>query len=262
MAIQAGAGVALEPADIPSAFVALKAAVQKGEISEKRLDESVRRLLSAKAWEGLGVHRFPDLMHVDKQVGSPAAQQESQEIVEHAMTLVKDDKNALPLKLNPSDDVLLLNFVDAGNAEFTGVPGRTFRSGFLKRHANTLFTQVTESTTRSEAELIKQIARRHRTVVVSCSIRIASYKQFTGLSDVQRDLLQTLSQRGGPFVFALFGSPYLLNTLPELPSYVLACEFYPGAETAMVRAIFGEIPFQGKLPTTVGNFPVGFSLKK
>jgi len=39
----------------------------------------------------------------------------------------------------------------------------------------------------------------------------------------------------------LFGSPYLLNYIPELPSYALAYECYPGAETAMVRAIFGEI---------------------
>ncbi len=262
MAIQAGADVALEPADIPSAFAALKAAVGKGEITGRRLDESVRRLLSAKAWEGLNVHRSPDLMQVDKLVGSPAAQQESQEIMEHAVTLVKDDKNAVPLKLQPGDDVLLLNFVDAGNAEFTSAPGRTFRSEFLQRHANTLFAQVTQATTRSEADLIKQIARRYKTVVVSCSIRIASYKGFIGLSDVQQDLLQTLSQHDGPFVFALFGSPYLLNTMPELPSYALAYEFYPGAETAMVRAIFGEIPFQGKLPTTVGDFPVGFSLKK
>jgi hypothetical protein len=30
----------------------------------------------------------------------------------------------------------------------------------------------------------------------------------------------------------------------------------------MVRAIFGEIPFQGKLPVTVGKFSNGFSLKK
>jgi beta-N-acetylhexosaminidase len=262
MAIKAGADVALEPADIPSAFAALKAAVEKGDITEVRLNESVRRVLSAKAWQGLNANRTADLMQVDKLVGSPAAQQKSQEIMEHALTLVKDDKNVLPLKLKPDEEVLLLNFVDAGSAEFTNGTGLRFRSEFMKRHPKTLFAQVTQSTSRSEANLIKQIARRYRTVVVSCSIRIASYKGFIGLSDVQQDLLQTLSQHDGPFVFALFGSPYLLNTLPELPSYALAFEFYPGAEAAMARAVFGEIPFQGKLPTTVGNFPVGFCLKK
>jgi hypothetical protein len=60
----------------------------------------------------------------------------------------------------------------------------------------------------------------------------------------------------------LFGDPYLLRSVPELPGYALAYDFYPGAQIAMVRAIFGEIPFQGRLPMTVVGFPVGFSLKK
>ena len=50
------------------------------------------------------------------------------------------------------------------------------------------------------------------------------------------------------FVLALFGSPYLLNDIPELPSYALANNSYPGAEAAMVRALFGEIPLVGRLP--------------
>ena len=74
--------------------------------------------------------------------------------------------------------------------------------------------------------------------------------------------MRDLAAHNGPFVFALFGSPYLLDYIPELPSYMLAYEFYPGAERACVRAIFGEIPFQGRLPVTVGKFPVGFRLEQ
>jgi beta-N-acetylhexosaminidase len=262
MAIQAGADVALSPPDVAQAFAALQAAVKKGEISEARLDESVQRLLAAKAWENLNVQRTPDLDQLDRLIASRAAQEKSDEIIEHALTLVKDDKKALPLKLAPDEDVLLLNFVDAGSSEFTDLPGRTFRAEFLKRHPKTLYDDVTQGTARSEADLIARLATRYRTVVVSCSLRIASYKGFIGLSDVQQNLLRRLAQHDGPFVFALFGSPYLLDSMPELPSYALAYEFYPGAETAMVRAIFGKIPFQGSLPTTVGGFPIGFSLKK
>jgi beta-N-acetylhexosaminidase len=262
MALQAGADVALEPADVPKAFEALKAAVSKGEITEQRLDESVRRLLAAKAWVGLNTRRIPDFNQVDSLVGTRAAQEKSQEIIEYALTLVKDDKNSLPLKVGKDEDVLLVNFVDAGSAEFTDAPGAAFRAEFLKRHDKALFAQVTPTTARSEADLIRQLAQRYKTLVVSCSIRIASSKGFVGITEVQQGLLRSLAQHAGPFVFAMFGSPYLLNNLPELPSYVLAYEFYPGAEAAMVRAIFGEIKFQGQLPVTVGDFPNGFSLKK
>lgn len=261
-AIEVGADVALEPQDIPGALAALKAAVEKGELIEKRVDDSVRRVLAAKAWAGLNAQRLPPFNQIDTAVGGPAAQQKSQEIIEHALTLVKDDSNALPLKLRDDEEVLLVNFVDASGSENASNAGLTFRSEFLKRHPRTFFVTVTPVTSSSEAGLIRQLAAAYKTVVVSCSIRIASYKGSLGLTDNQQDLLRSLAGHKGAFVFALFGSPYLLNYLPELPSYALAYEFYPGAEAAMVRAIFGEIPFFGRLPVTVGNYPVGFRLER
>jgi beta-N-acetylhexosaminidase len=261
-AIEAGADVALEPQDVPGALAALKAAITKGELSEQRIDESVRRVLAAKAWAGLNTQRTVPFNQIDTAVGGPAAQQKSQEIIEHALTLVKDDSNALPLKLRGDDEVLLVNFVDDNNSENAPTSGLTFRAEFLKRHPRTLFVSVTPATSASEANLIGQLAAAYKTVVVSCSIRIASYKGSLGLGDNQQALLRTFAGHKGAFVFALFGSPYLLNYLPELPSYALAYEFYPGAEAAMVRAIFGEVPFVGRLPVTVGKYPVGFRLEK
>ena len=262
MAIKAGADVALEPVDIPSAFAAIQAAVNSGEITVDRLNQSVRRLLGAKAWAGLNARHTAALDQVDTLVSTPAALQKSQEIMEHALTLVKDDPKALPLKLSDDDPVLLVNFVDASDQENPGNSGLAFRSEFMKRHPKTIFASVTPSIPPSESRLIQQLAASYKTIVVSCSIRIASYKGSIGLDDAQQNLLRVLAQHKGPFVFALFGSPYLLNYIPELPSYALAFEFYPGAETAMVRAIFGEIKFQGRLPVTVGNFPVGFKLEE
>ena len=35
-----------------------------------------------------------------------------------------------------------------------------------------------------------------------------------------------------------------------------------GRVISMVRAIFGEIKFSGRLPVTVVNYPAGYSLKR
>ncbi|MBR0517965.1 MAG: glycoside hydrolase, partial [Firmicutes bacterium] len=48
-AILAGADIVLMPADYEQAFDAVMAAVESGEISEERLEESVRRILRMKA---------------------------------------------------------------------------------------------------------------------------------------------------------------------------------------------------------------------
>ena len=82
-------------------------------------------------------------------------------------------------------------------------------------------------------------------------IRVAAYKGSIDLSQWQLELLRDLSKLDRPFVFALFGSPYLLSFVPELPAYALAFEDYPEAERVMVRAVFGEIPFTGHLPISL-----------
>ncbi len=260
-AIKAGADVALEPQDVPGALAALKAAVAEGELTEERIDESVRRILSAKAWAGLTAEPMPSFEQIDTAVGGPSAQHISQEIIEHALTLVKDDLSVLPLKLRVDEEVLLVNFVDSGDSENAPIAGVTFHEEFLKRHPRTLFVTVTPASLASETNLIRQLAGAYKTIVISCSIRLASYKGSISLSDNQLSLLRMLAARKDTFVFALFGSPYLLNDVPELPSYALAYESYPGAETAMVRAIFGEIPFEGRLPASVGTFAVGYRLE-
>ena len=51
-AISAGVDMVLMPVDFEAAYQAVLQAVQDGTISSERLDESVRRILSAKMGEG------------------------------------------------------------------------------------------------------------------------------------------------------------------------------------------------------------------
>jgi len=51
-----------------------------------------------------------------------------------------------------------------------------------------------------------------------------------------------------------FGSPYIATNYPRLENYVCAYSDVPMMETAVVRALFGEIPFQGRLPITIPGF--------
>ncbi len=53
MAVQAGMDMLLQPADLVAAVNAIVTAVQNGDITEPRIDESVRRILTLKAERGL-----------------------------------------------------------------------------------------------------------------------------------------------------------------------------------------------------------------
>jgi beta-N-acetylhexosaminidase len=262
-AIKAGADVILYPPAVDQAFNAIKRAVEAGEIKESRVDESVRRILLAKEKLGLDKNRFADLNRLDKVLGSGEHQRAARQIIESAITLVRDNKNVLPLKLAPEQKALFVTLVDNNEGWRDGAPGRTFLAGLVSRHPKTTDVYVSDKTSPAEFDLIKKLAAVSDVVIVNGFIRVAAYKGSIDLTEGEIDLLKYLSAVEKPFAFVLYGSPYIISFVPELPSYVLAYEYYPAAEEAALKAVLGEIEFKGKLPIELpGFYPIGHSVRK
>jgi beta-N-acetylhexosaminidase len=262
-AVKAGADVVLYPPSVEQAFRAIKGAVEAGEIKEARIDESVRRILIAKEKLGLDKNRFADLNKLDKVLGSSDHQRNAQQIIESAITLVRDNKNVLPLRLTPEQKVLFITVVDNNEGWRDGPPGRAFLAGLIKRHPKTTNVFVSEKTSPAEFDLIKKLAAFSDVIIVNGFIRVASYKGSIDLTYGEIDLLKHLSAVDKPFAFVLYGSPYMISFVPELPTYVLGYEYYPAVEEAALKAVLGEIEFKGKLPVELpGFYPIGHSITK
>ena len=119
MAIKAGVDLVLMPttlrskADLTKIDTIVNAvvdAVQTGDISEERLNESVRRILTLK--EKRGVLNFdPSARTAEKAeeaVGSTLNRDLERKIAAAAVTVVKNEDNTLPFKVQTGDHVLLL----------------------------------------------------------------------------------------------------------------------------------------------------------
>jgi beta-N-acetylhexosaminidase len=259
-AIKAGADVLLYPPSVDKAFTAIKQAILSGQISQSRLDESVRRILSAKAQLGLDKNRFARLDKLDARLGTNQHQQIARQIIESAITLVRNQGDLLPLKLAPQQKLLLITILDREEGWNEGLPGQAFLAGLVKRHPNTVSIYVSDQTSPAEFNLIKKMAALSDVVIANGFIRVAAYKGSIDLSQDEIGLLKHLSSIKQPFAFVLYGSPYLLSLVPELPTYVLTYEYTAAAEEAALRAVLGEIEFKGKLPVELpGFYPVGHS---
>jgi beta-N-acetylhexosaminidase len=262
-AIKAGADIILYPPNVEKAFNAIKAEVQRGEIAEKRIDESVLRVLRAKERLGLDKNRFTDLNKLDRALGNSEHQQTAKQIIEQAITLVRDDRGALPLKLEVNQKVLFITIVDNSEGWRDGVPGRAFLASLVKRHPATVNVYVSDKTSPAEFDLIRKLAALSDAIIVNGFIRVSSFKGSIDMSEGEINLLKHLSALDKPFAFVLYGSPYLISFVPELPSYILAYEYYPAAEEAALKAVMGEIEFKGKLPVELpGFYPVGYRVRK
>ena len=260
-AVEAGADIVLFPVDSFASHRAIVDAVRSGRIPESRLDDSIRRLLRAKVKAGL--RTTDDPLAVPRIVGSKANRDAAQAIMDNAVTLVRDEKNALPLRPAADMRVLHINMLDRATGWREGPVGRVAAAELKKRFPRAVTIQIDDTTSADAMAMARQMAEMADAVVVTGFIRVAAYKGSIDLTDAQLALLRQLSRAEKPFAFTLFGSPYLLSHVPEIPSYILTFDTHPAAESAAIRAITGEIPFKGKLPISLpGFYEIGHGLTR
>ena len=262
-ALEAGADIILGPPSIEESFNAIKAAVESGQIPQSRIDASVRRILEAKAKLNLQdpKNRFVDVNMLMTVLGTKAHRDFAQQIEDRAITLVRDEHHVLPLRPSPDLRVVQINVIDSRSGWREGAAGRVVGAELLKRFPRAVTVQVDDQSTPNEFDIVHKLAQTGDAIVVNGFIRVAAYKGSIDLTSAETSLLRDLAKMDKPFVFTVFGSPYVLTHIPEMPSYIVTYDTSPLAEYAMVKAITGEIPFQGKLPISLpGLYPVGHAL--
>ncbi|TQM67410.1 beta-N-acetylhexosaminidase [Actinomadura hallensis] len=97
-AINAGADQLLMPPSLPRAYRAVLNAVRTGKISERRLDESVTRILRLKQRRGLFQGTAADPAEARAAIGTAGHRAVARRVAEGAVTLVRNDDGVLPLK--------------------------------------------------------------------------------------------------------------------------------------------------------------------
>jgi beta-N-acetylhexosaminidase len=262
-AVEAGVDVLLHPPSIETSFNALKAAVAGGRISESRIDQSVRRILAAKAKLKLTDPRvrFTDVDRLPAVVGTREHRDLAQRIADNAVTLVRDEQHVLPLEPSPDLRVAQIIVLDTRNGWREGPVGRVMTAELQQRFPRAVTVQIDDQSTPNELDIVRKLAQLSDAVVVDAFIRVAAYKGSIDLTPAQIKLLRDLFAMKKPFVFTEFGSPYVLTHITDLPSYIVTYDISPAAEMAAVRAITGEIEFRGKLPISLpGLYPVGQGL--
>lgn len=257
-AVEAGADMVLFPPKVDVSFNALREAVASGRLTEARIEQSVRRILKAKLKLGLDRYKPVDVNALSRVVGSKEHRDVARRITEESITLVRDEKSVLPLKASTDTRVLHVTLLDSRRGWREGPVGNIVTAELQKRFPKAIHARIDDQSSTTDFAAVRYNAGTVDAIVVNAFIRVAPYKGSIDLSAEQLALLRDLAKIDKPLVFTLFGSPYLLNTVPELPSYILTFDFHPDAERAAIRAITGEIPFRGRLPVSLpGLYPIG-----
>ena len=257
-AVAAGVDCVLMPPVPDAAFESLQAAVKSGRISKERLDESVRRILQAKARLGLNTSRLVDLNALNRKFGSAAWQKEAQDISDRGVTLLRDKPHRLPLDGTKPSRALLLAFY----ADPEPYPGED-----LERELRSRFDSVT--TLRADTRFVNASILRlpppdsYDVAIVAFFVRVSDRKGNVDVPAEQAALAEQVYKTGKPVVTVGLGSPYLIERFPQAETWLAAFGISDVAQISVAHALFGEIPVRGHLPVTVPglNLMTGFGIE-
>ena len=260
MAIKAGADLVLFPPDVDAAIAAVESAVKRGEISEKRLDDSVRRLLSAKYRLGVVKNRFVDLAKVNQQIEKPENVAEANRTAEKSITLLRNEGKIFPASKQAAANTLFVVIA----ADDDATEGATFIPEIQKRYANAKFARLDPRSTAEEYKQVLANAKSYEQVVLAPFVKRAAAKGTVALPENQVAFVkQILALKDEKAAVIAFGNPYMIRQFPEAKNYVVTYAIEDVAQIAAVKTMFGEVPFQGLLPVNIPNlFQIGAGITK
>jgi beta-N-acetylhexosaminidase len=257
LAIRAGADMLLQvmPNDVPTVIDAVVSAVEEGRISEARIDESVRRVLRAKARLGLDTNRVVELERVNDLLATTAHTTLAQDAADRSITLVRDADRLVPLR---ATRVLSIVYSD----DYDPWAGRTLQRTLAASMPDLRTAQLDR---RSDAAALAAVAARADSadvVLFSPFIRVSAGKAGLALPEPVAAMVTTLAQRR-PVVVASFGNPYLIAQLPDVQAYLVAWGQWEAPQRAAARALTGAIPISGTLPIALPpEYPIGHGLRR
>lgn len=270
-AIKAGADYILIPGDLGGAYSGVLAAVKDGEIPQSRIDQSVGKILRAKAALGLHKNRFVDLNAVNYELARPENVALAQRIADEAVTVVREDVRAnhklLPLTRNGpvASQYVYHSAVPAGNRllvlvftdDSRGENGRALVREVRTRVPDARVFYVDDALAAALSPHVLEAAVNAERVIAAVYVNPSAGRLAgeTGSPALEHGpsavLANVLRAAKDKIVVVALGNPYLIAQYPSIQNYVCTFSNAPVSELSAVKFLFGEISARGQLPVTI-----------
>jgi beta-glucosidase len=285
LAVRAGVNIELPEPDCYRHLVEL---VREGVLEEKELDELVAPMLYWKFRLGLFDDPYVDPDEAERVVGSDAHRELALQGAREAITLLKNEKNLLPLNLDAITSIAVIgpNANRSLLGGYSGVPKHnvTVLDGIKARvgdRIRVLYAEGCKITVggswnqdevvlpdpEEDWQLIEEathVAKRADVIVLALGGNEQTSRESWALNHMgdrtsldpvgrQDDLVRAMLATGKPVVVFLFnGRPLSINYISAHVPAIFEC-WYLGQETgrAVAEVLFGDYNPGGKLPITI-----------
>ncbi|RAU82237.1 glycosyl hydrolase [Pontibacter arcticus] len=242
-ALMAGNDILLFSENVPVAVSKIKAALAEGKLNQVDVDQRIRKVLHAKYWAGLNKYKPVALANLKKDVDRPISTVIQEQLYEHAVTVLKNKNNLLPLR---NLDTLSIASVAIGVTENNPFQEILGSYAAVKKFAvsdrfapDSVFTGI-----------LPKLENSNVVVVSIHNMNHTPFKDF-GIGVGTRAFIQFLQERTNKKVIvAVMGNAYSLKFFEGSNWLLCGYEDQPVAQMLVPQAIFGARAAKGKLPVT------------
>ncbi len=244
-ALDAGADVLLMPLNPEVVIRAVVSAIEDGRLKRARIDESVMRVLEAKIRVGITKKKLVDLDEISDVFDSADEATHAQQASDKAVTLVRNDRDVLPLASTATSCLVVVVERRSSTA------GTRMIDSYRKFAPKAQVAIVDASMNAASLAATVGDTSKCSAIVIAAFATVAAYRGSVGLSGDLTPFIVKLTEGTVPVAIIAMGNPYLLSAFPKTSAYLATFSSTPPSELAAVKAIFGEIPISGHLPVTI-----------
>ena len=240
-AFLAGNDVMLMSENVAVGVAKFVEAYNSGIISEARLAHSVKKILMAKYKAGLNEYKPVGLHNLNEDLNRKSDDLLLETLYEHAITVVKNEDNLLPLMRLETKTIAYVGFGDSDGTPFYNT---------LKK-----YTKVHNIKAEKLNELLKKL-KPYNTVIIGLHRSDKNPWKSHAFTNDELHWLEEIAKHHN-VVLNIFVKPYALQDLKSIEnieSVVVSYQNNPVAQEVSAQILFGALPAKGTLPVSIGDF--------
>jgi len=233
LAFKAGNDIMLFSEGVKEGKRLIQLAIDKKEITQNRVEESVKKILLTKYYLGLDKYEPRNPENINYHLNNESHTKLVQNLYTNALTLLKDNKKLLPL--NCSEVYYYVPLEEA--------PYQTF--------ADQLNLKTTVIVKKSSE--IASIPKNSKVIIGFHKDNSTAYKPYK-ISDESKKILGELS-KNHHVILNVFGSAYALKDIDisNVSTVLVSYENNDDSMTATAKALSGKSKITGRLPVSVNE---------
>lgn len=237
--VNAGTDIILMPVGLEEVVEGLLEAVETGEITEERIEQSVKRILTLKLNRGIIKPETPTpvdelVRNAEEVVGQDFHKEVEAVAAKQSITLLKNDQ-VLPLQADENEKIVVV-----GNTYISKL-----HEAIRDYHANTEL--ITASGPLTDAQL-EQLSDASAVIFGSYTFNVSGRDPLSPQMLLVNQLIQEVD---APVIGAAIRNPYDIMAFPEIDAYLTQYGFRDASFEATAATIFGENNPTGTLPVTI-----------